>query len=108
MPGCAARHRLQKNSSGLTKNFAAIVLVLSSNEIRGNKDAGEVLLTTEEKKMKLLAFLRNHAHYWGVPHPRALDNRLVQTCYECGAEREVKIELRPAPCDSIALPITKD
>jgi hypothetical protein len=75
--------------------------------MRGNKDAGEVLLTNEEMKMKLLAFLRNHAHYWGVPHPRALDNRLVQTCYECGAEREVKIELRP-PSDQITLPITGD
>ena len=76
--------------------------------MRGNKNAEEVLSTTEEKKMKLLAFLRNHAHYWGVPHPRALDNRLVQTCYDCGAEREVKIELRPAPYDQITLPITDD
>jgi len=47
--------------------------------------------------MKILAFLRNHSHYWGVPHPRACDDRLIQTCYECGAEREVKIELRPSP-----------
>jgi hypothetical protein len=76
--------------------------------MRGNKNAGEVLSTTEEKKMKLLAFLRNHTHYWGVPHPRALDNRLVQTCYECGAERQVKIELRPAAFDQITLPITDD
>ena len=58
--------------------------------------------------MKLLAFLRNHAHYWGVPHARALDNRLVQTCYECGAEREVKIELRPSFSEPISLPITDD
>jgi hypothetical protein len=49
--------------------------------------------------MKILAFLRNHAHYWGVPHPRSKDDRLIQTCYECGAEREIKIELRPAPLD---------
>jgi hypothetical protein len=41
--------------------------------------------------MNLMAFLRNHAHYWGVPHPRAADGRLVQVCYECGKEREVKI-----------------
>ena len=47
--------------------------------------------------MRILAFLRNHYHYWGVPHPRSSDNRLVQTCYECSAEREIKIELRPSP-----------
>lgn len=45
--------------------------------------------------MNLLAFIRNHQHYWGVPHPRAIDNRLIQTCYECGSERLIKIELRP-------------
>jgi hypothetical protein len=47
--------------------------------------------------MRLLSFLSAHNHYWGVPHPRPTDNRLVQTCYECGAEREVKVELRPSP-----------
>jgi hypothetical protein len=47
--------------------------------------------------MKLLAFLRNHAHYWGIPHSRSTDNRLIQTCYECGAERQVKIEFVPCP-----------
>ncbi|HVF91307.1 MAG TPA: hypothetical protein VNH22_14670 [Blastocatellia bacterium] len=25
-------------------------------------------------------------HYWGSPH-RSSDNKLVQVCYECGAER---------------------
>ncbi|HKV41178.1 MAG TPA: hypothetical protein VJX67_18375 [Blastocatellia bacterium] len=45
--------------------------------------------------MKIFSFLNAHNHYWGVPHPRAADNTLVQTCYECGAERKVKIELRP-------------
>ena len=45
--------------------------------------------------MKLLAFLRNHAHYWGVPHPDAKNNRLVQTCYECGAERQITKWLSP-------------
>jgi hypothetical protein len=54
--------------------------------------------------MRLLAFFRNHTHYWGVPHPRNTDDKLVQTCYECGAEREVKIELRPSPTDSISIP----
>ena len=58
--------------------------------------------------MKILAFLRNHAHYWGVPHPRSTDARLIQTCYECGAERQVKIELRPSFSDDIANPIYGD
>ena len=58
--------------------------------------------------MKILAFFRNHTHYWGVPHPRTRDNRLVQTCYECSAEREVKIELRPAAFERISLPVTND
>jgi hypothetical protein len=55
-----------------------------------------------DKNMKILAFLRNHYHYWGVPHPRNEDNRLIQTCYECGAEREIKIELRPSPYEGLA------
>jgi hypothetical protein len=50
--------------------------------------------------MKMLAFLRNHSHYWGVPHARSTDDRLIQVCYECGAERQVKIELRPSPIES--------
>ena len=58
--------------------------------------------------MKILAFLRNHAHYWGIPHPRSSDDRLVQTCYECGAEREVKIELRPFDRESFIAPIHGD
>jgi len=56
---------------------------------------------------KILAILRNHTHYFGVPHPRGADSRLIQTCYECGAEREVKIELRPSPEDLTA-PIHDD
>lgn len=56
---------------------------------------------------KILAFLRNHTHYFGIPHPRAGDSRLIQTCYECGAEREVKIELSPSPED-ITAPIHDD
>jgi hypothetical protein len=58
--------------------------------------------------MKILAFLRNHNHYWGVPHPRTADNRLIQTCYECGAEREVKIELRPAEMERVSPPAQGD
>ncbi len=57
--------------------------------------------------MKILAFFRNHNHYWGVPHPRIADNRLIQTCYECGSEREVKIELRPSEIERIA-PTARD
>ena len=45
--------------------------------------------------MKILSLLTNHYHYWGVPHERLSDNRFIQTCYECGAEREIKVELRP-------------
>lgn len=26
-------------------------------------------------------------HYWCTPHRRSADRRLVQVCYECGAER---------------------
>ena len=58
--------------------------------------------------MSILAFLRNHAHYWGIPHPRNNDCRLVQTCYECGAERVIKIELRPSVVDEIVTPLHGD
>ena len=58
--------------------------------------------------MKLLAFLRNHAHYWGIPHSRSTDNRLIQTCYECGADREVKIDLRSLPVEDVLTPIHGD
>jgi hypothetical protein len=37
-----------------------------------------------------------HRHYWGIPHRRAADNRMIQICYECGKEREVRMELAPA------------
>jgi hypothetical protein len=58
--------------------------------------------------MKILAFLRNHGHYWGIPHTRSSDNRLIQTCYECGAEREVKIELRDLTLDEFARSLHED
>ncbi|MEK6289049.1 MAG: hypothetical protein AABO57_25295 [Acidobacteriota bacterium] len=58
--------------------------------------------------MKILAFLRNHSHYWGIPHPRSADTRLIQTCYECGAERELTIELRASPFDNITAPVPGD
>jgi len=34
-----------------------------------------------------------HQHYWGIPHRRPGDGRLIVSCYECNAEREVKAEL---------------
>ncbi|MEW6208558.1 MAG: hypothetical protein AB1631_09340 [Acidobacteriota bacterium] len=43
--------------------------------------------------MNILESLVSHRHYWGVPHKRQSDGRLIQTCYECGAEREVKSDL---------------
>ena len=46
--------------------------------------------------MNILSLLTNHHHYWGIPHERLSDNRLIQTCYECGAERDIKVELRPS------------
>jgi hypothetical protein len=58
--------------------------------------------------MKLKEIFNYHSHYWGIPHSRTLDNRLVQTCYECGAEREVKIELRPQQQDNLVVPIQGD
>jgi hypothetical protein len=47
--------------------------------------------------MNILSLLTRHRHYWGLPHQRSLDKRLVQTCYECGAEKLIKIELRALP-----------
>ena len=46
--------------------------------------------------MNLLSLLTNHRHYWGVPHERPADQRLVQTCYECSEERVIRVELRPS------------
>jgi hypothetical protein len=45
--------------------------------------------------MNLMSLLTNHYHYWGIPHERSSDKRLIQICYECGAEREIKVDLRP-------------
>lgn len=42
--------------------------------------------------MKLLRKIFGfHLHYFGCPHPS--DNRLVQTCYECGKVRKLKVDL---------------
>lgn len=45
--------------------------------------------------MKILWLFGNHIHYWGVPHERTTDQRMIQTCYECAKDREIQIELRP-------------
>jgi hypothetical protein len=58
--------------------------------------------------MKLMEIFNYHSHYWGIPHPRTMDNRLVQTCYECGGEREVKIELRPQADENVTVPVRGD
>ena len=29
-------------------------------------------------------------HYWCIPHRSSVDHRLVQVCYECGAERPAR------------------
>lgn len=41
--------------------------------------------------MKLFEHLYNHSHHWGVPHRPFRDSLLLQTCYECGAQRKVKV-----------------
>ena len=43
----------------------------------------------------LISLLSNHRHYWGIPHERSSDKKLVQTCYECGAEREIQLDMCP-------------
>ena len=52
--------------------------------------------------MNILSLITNHTHYWGIPHERPADRQLIQTCYECCAEREMKVDLRPPsyPADS--------
>ena len=41
--------------------------------------------------MAVLDFFRTHKHYWGVPHKRRADGKLVQTCYACSKERQVAV-----------------
>jgi hypothetical protein len=49
-----------------------------------------------EAVMNLFSLLTHHTHYWGLPHERPADKRLIQICFVCGAERELKVELRPS------------
>jgi len=44
--------------------------------------------------MNIVSLMTFHRHYWGVPHERDRDKRLIQTCYECGSEREIRVDLR--------------
>lgn len=47
--------------------------------------------------MGIISLLTYHKHYWGIPHARDANKPLIQICYECGAEREMKVDLRPSP-----------
>lgn len=42
-------------------------------------------------------FIINHKHYWGIPHRRNPDGKLVMTCYECGREQIVTTNLLVSP-----------
>jgi hypothetical protein len=57
--------------------------------------------------MKLFELFTNHSHHWGVPHRPFDDNRLMQTCYECGAERFVKVSFPPSGDWRMRLAITE-
>ena len=43
--------------------------------------------------MSLFEFIIGHRHHFGVWHRRSSDGKLIQRCYECGREREVKVRL---------------
>ena len=46
--------------------------------------------------MNILELIKGHKHYWGIPHAPLGDRVLIQTCYECGADRRVKADLQPS------------
>ncbi|HEY6331097.1 MAG TPA: hypothetical protein VI756_17345 [Blastocatellia bacterium] len=33
-----------------------------------------------------------HRHYWSLPH-RGEGNRIIQTCYDCGKDRESAVKI---------------
>jgi len=74
-----------------------LVKTLDHEPRRSSNRSPAQLVRSILSTMDILAFLNNHKHYWGIPHARDIDSRIVQTCYECGSEREVKIDLRPSP-----------
>jgi hypothetical protein len=41
---------------------------------------------------KLRELLSGHKHYWSAAR-RDEDNKVIQTCYECGAKRQVTAEI---------------
>jgi hypothetical protein len=41
-----------------------------------------------------------HKHYWSIPHGRAVDNKIIQVCYDCGKERQSPINLGPPRHDA--------
>ena len=47
--------------------------------------------------MSILSVITGHKDYWGAPHSSETDKQLIQTCYECGANRTVKADLQPFP-----------
>jgi hypothetical protein len=47
--------------------------------------------------MNILSLVTGHKHYWGIPRVGGTDERLIQICYECGAQRRVKANLLPSP-----------
>ena len=47
--------------------------------------------------MNILRLITGHQHYWGIPHEQEAGKLLIQTCYECGADRRVKADLQPSP-----------
>jgi len=51
----------------------------------------------QEDNMNILRLITGHEHYWGIPHQHVAAKFLIQTCYECGADRKVKADLQPSP-----------
>lgn len=47
--------------------------------------------------MQFLRLITGHEHYWGIPHEHVTEKLLIQTCYECGADRRVRADLLPSP-----------
>jgi hypothetical protein len=43
--------------------------------------------------MSIWNWFTNHAHYWGVLHEDEGGRRLIQTCYECGKQRECLLDV---------------
>ena len=46
--------------------------------------------------MSILEFVY-HRHYWSIPHRREGDNGIIQTCYDCGRDRESLLIIGEGP-----------